>query len=82
MPPEIHAQYLLNRRSFLSNTMTGLSSIALAQMLASQNLLWGATDEKVPIRPSGPAISSTGFGTGRLFPRRQRREKGARFAVA
>ena len=40
--------HLLNRRSFLSNTMTGLSSIALAQMLASQNLLG---EDKNPIRP-------------------------------
>lgn len=52
MSSEVHAPYLLNRRSFLSNTMTGLSSIALAQMLSSQNLLVGASDDRKPIRPS------------------------------
>ena len=47
----LRAPYLLNRRSFLSNTMTGLSSIALAQLLASQNRLVAADDSKTPIRP-------------------------------
>lgn len=44
-------RYLLNRRSFLSDTATGLGSIALANLLASQNVLAWETDDKKPIRP-------------------------------
>jgi len=51
MSEALRAPYLLNRRSFLSNAMTGLSSIALAQLLASQNRLVAADDGKTPIRP-------------------------------
>lgn len=51
MNQDPHARYLLRRRDFLSNTATGLSSIALAQILASQNMLLGAGDDRSPIRP-------------------------------
>jgi hypothetical protein len=51
MTREISAPFLLNRRSFLSNTATGLSSIALAHLLSSQSLLRGNDDES-PNRPS------------------------------
>ncbi len=44
----MNVTHLLNRRSFLSNTMTGLSSIALTQLLSGQSLLG---DEKKPVRP-------------------------------
>ncbi|MFK7768173.1 MAG: DUF1501 domain-containing protein [Mariniblastus sp.] len=53
----INRNHLLNRRSFLSNSMSGLGSIALAQMLASQGLADIPADSnelnphKSPIRP-------------------------------
>ncbi len=50
MNRKINAPYLLNRRSFLANTATGLSSIGLAHLLASQNRLLAA-DDTSPIRP-------------------------------
>ena len=46
---------LLNRRGFLGNTATGLSSIALTHLLSQNRLLLGRSDEvadsKKPIRP-------------------------------
>lgn len=51
----VQGRNLLNRRSFLANTMTGLSGISLAQLLSSQNLLSAASrsfDDKSPIRPN------------------------------
>ena len=50
MSADLHARFLLDRRSFLSHTATGLSGIALTQMLASQGLL-AASNDKTPIRP-------------------------------
>lgn len=47
-----HARYLLDRRNFLSQTMTGLSGMALASLLAQDNrLLANPLDDKTPIRP-------------------------------
>ncbi|MEZ6047075.1 MAG: DUF1501 domain-containing protein [Planctomycetaceae bacterium] len=43
------SQQLLNRRAFLGNSATGLSSIALASMLGSAGMLMGS--EQAPIRP-------------------------------
>jgi len=40
---------LLDRRSFLSNTATGLGGIALTHLLANQNQL--AAEDKLPLRP-------------------------------
>ncbi len=51
MPRSILAPYLLNRRSFLNSTATGLSSIALAQLLAANSGRSGSTDDRTPIRP-------------------------------
>ena len=51
MTQYLNAGNLLNRRGFLANTMTGLSSIALAQLLASQNLLAANVNDDSPIRP-------------------------------
>jgi hypothetical protein len=52
MLPSIHARYLLDRRNFLSHTMTGLSGMALAALLAQENrLLAHSIDDKSPIRP-------------------------------
>lgn len=54
---EIHGKHLLDRRNFLAGTSTGLGGIALAQLLASQNLLLGnplptvTRDDKTPLRP-------------------------------
>jgi hypothetical protein len=54
---EIHGKHLLDRRNFLAGTATGLGGIALAQLLASQNLLMGSQfsnanrDDKTPLRP-------------------------------
>jgi len=42
---------LPNRRTFLSNTATGLGSIALAQLLTSQGLAAGRQENQDPIRP-------------------------------
>src|SRR5262245_31824740 len=44
------SQSLLSRRSFLSHTGTGLSAIALAQLLTDDRLL--AKDSKTPLRPA------------------------------
>ncbi len=52
MHPGIRARFLLNRRTFLSQTGTGLGSIALTQLLAAQNLLNGASEDESPIRPA------------------------------
>ena len=52
MRPKLKPSHLLNRRSFLSNTMTGLSGIALTQLLASEQLLANVDDKKSPIRPA------------------------------
>ncbi len=51
MKPRLKPSHLLNRRSFLSNTMTGLSGIALTQLLASERLLANVDEKKLPIRP-------------------------------
>lgn len=51
MRPKLIPSHLLNRRSFLANTMTGLSGIALTQLLASERLLANTDDKKFPIRP-------------------------------
>ena len=51
MKPRLKPPHLLNRRSFLSNTMTGLSGIALTQLLASERLLANVDEKKLPIRP-------------------------------
>ncbi len=51
MSSRLRPSHFLNRRSFLSNTMTGLSGIALTQLLASERLLANADDQKTPIRP-------------------------------
>jgi hypothetical protein len=54
---EIHGKHLLDRRNFLAGAATGLGGIALAQLLASQNLLMGSPlsnanrDDKTPLRP-------------------------------
>jgi len=50
--PKLKPSHLLNRRSFLSNTMTGLSGIALTQLLASERLLGNVDERKSPIRPT------------------------------
>ncbi len=47
----ILAPFLLNRRTFLSSTATGLSSIALAQLLAAGNGPAVSPDDLSPIRP-------------------------------
>lgn len=55
MMRKIHGAGLLDRRSFLSNTATGLSSIALAQILAAENLLATSPSpnrDKNPVRPT------------------------------
>ena len=52
MRPRIKQSHLLNRRSFLSSTVTGLSGIALTQLLASEQLLAKVDDKKSPIRPA------------------------------
>ena len=52
MRPKFKPSHLLNRRSFLSNTMTGLSGIALTQLLASERLLANVDERKSPIRPT------------------------------
>lgn len=52
MRPKLKPSHLLNRRSFLSNTMTGLSGIALTQLLASERLLANVDERKSPIRPT------------------------------
>ena len=52
MRPRIKPSHLLNRRSFLSSTVTGLSGIALTQLLASEQLLANVDDKKSPIRPA------------------------------
>lgn len=52
MRPKLKPSHLLNRRSFLSNTMTGLSGIALTQLLASERLLGNVDERKSPIRPT------------------------------
>ncbi len=51
MRPGVKPSYLLNRRSFLSSTVTGLSGVALTQLLASEQLLANSDDETSPIRP-------------------------------
>ncbi len=54
---QVQAKYLLDRRNFLAGTATGLSGIALTQLLHSQNLLLGGQDgdknelDKSPLRP-------------------------------
>ena len=45
----LHARYLLDRRNFLGQTVTGLSGIALSELLARQTL--AANEGKEPIRP-------------------------------
>lgn len=45
----LHARYLLDRRNFLAQTATGLSGVALTQMLAAQGLL--GVEKLSPIRP-------------------------------
>lgn len=52
MRPTLIPSHLLNRRSFLANTMTGLSGIALTQLLASEQLLAKVDDKISPIRPA------------------------------
>ena len=52
MPTPFHARHLLNRRGFLMNTVTGLSSIALAQLLDGQGMLAADPTAGGPIRPS------------------------------
>ena len=52
MPTPLHASHLLNRRGFLTNTVTGLSSIALAQLLDGQRMLAAEPTSRGPIRPS------------------------------
>ena len=49
MPFPVRGLNLLNRRSFLTHSMTGLSGIGLAQLLAAENLLG---NDKSPIRPA------------------------------
>jgi hypothetical protein len=57
MLDHIFARHLLDRRNFLSQTMTGLSGMALAQLLTAEKMLLanslsnGPLDEKTPIRP-------------------------------
>ena len=51
MRPGVKPSHLLNRRSFLSSTVTGLSGVALTQLLASEQLLANSDDETSPIRP-------------------------------
>ena len=58
---------LLNRRSFLGNSATGLSSIALAQMLGSAGLLLGS--EKEPIRPDVDPANPHARRDGHFPPR-------------
>lgn len=53
----MHDHFLLNRRSFLGQTMTGLPGIALAQLLANDRLL--AAD------PSAESSGAGGVGGGR-----------------
>lgn len=47
----LNSRHLLNRRGFLDNTATGLSSIALSMMLSEQGLL--RADEKPKSSVSG-----------------------------
>lgn len=47
--PSVIGQRLLDRRSFLGNSIMGLGGIALTQLLASENLL--GTTARTPIRP-------------------------------
>lgn len=51
MAQEYQQPLLVDRRDFLSHAAGGLSGIALVQLLASQNLLFAATDDSAPIRP-------------------------------
>lgn len=54
---EVIGKYLLDRRNFLSGTATGIGGIALAQLLAADNLLLASPnlalkqDDKSPIPP-------------------------------
>ena len=51
-------QFLLNRRNFLSNTVSGLAGISIAHLLTGQNLL---ADQKIPvIDPSKPYAARLG----------------------
>jgi hypothetical protein len=50
----VHARYLLDRRNFLAHTATGLGSIALTQILASQGLLGAAKPLRPNIDPQHP----------------------------
>jgi hypothetical protein len=53
MTPDLRASYLLNRRTFLSSTATGLSSIALAHLLEAGNAaIRSGDDDRSPIRPA------------------------------
>ena len=51
----LHNRHLLDRRSFLANTATGISGIALAHLLAGEGLM--AVDEPIKqiIDPKRPA---------------------------
>jgi hypothetical protein len=46
----LNARYLLDRRNFLSQTVSGLSGIALSQLLATEGLL--GVEKTSPLRPA------------------------------
>ena len=46
----LHARYLLDRRNFLGQSASGLSGIALTQLLATHGLL-AVEKSKTPLRP-------------------------------
>ncbi len=62
-------RHLLNRRGFLDNTATGLSSIALSMMLAEQGLL--RADEKPRSSVSGKSPIRPNIDASRPFASRQ-----------
>jgi hypothetical protein len=77
MPTQsLTGRHLLNRRGFLDNTATGLSSIALSMMLAEQGLLKAddaksnTVGGKSPIRPNIDASGRLRRGS-RIFRRRR-----------
>lgn len=52
MPRKLHAPFLLDRRSFLTSAVNGLSSIALADLLASSGFGLNHSNHDDPIRPA------------------------------
>ncbi|MEW4564460.1 DUF1501 domain-containing protein [Bremerella sp. JC770] len=61
-PARFLGSHLLNRRSFLENTVSGLGSIALTTLLAQEQLL-AATPIRPDINPGQPFAPRTPHGT-------------------